>query len=123
VIMSPADHAYLDMKYDSSTQLGLKWAGYTSVRDAYAWEPTRQVPGVGAASVLGVEAPLWSETVRSMADAEYLAFPRLIGIAEIGWSPMRGRSWADYRTRLGAQAPVLRALGVNFYRSPEIPWR
>jgi hexosaminidase len=123
VIMSPADHAYLDMKYDSSTQLGLKWAGYTSVRDAYAWEPTRQVPGVGAASVLGVEAPLWSETVRSMADAEYLAFPRLIGIAEIGWSPMRGRSWADYRTRLGAQAPLLRALGVNFYRSPEIPWR
>jgi hexosaminidase len=123
VIMSPAAHAYLDMKYDSSTQLGLHWAGYTSVRDAYAWEPTRQVPGVGAASVLGVEAPLWSETVRSMADAEYLAFPRLIGIAEIGWSPMRGRSWADYRTRLGAQGPLLRALGVNFYRSPEIPWR
>jgi hexosaminidase len=123
VIMSPAAHAYLDMKYDASTRLGLHWAGYTSVRDAYAWEPTRQVPGVGAASVLGVEAPLWSETVRSMADAEYLAFPRLIGIAEIGWSPMRGRSWADYRTRLGAQGPLLRALGVNFYRSPEIPWR
>jgi hexosaminidase len=123
VIMSPAGHAYLDMKYGESTQLGLKWAGYTSVRDAYAWEPARQVPGVGAASVLGVEAPLWSETVQSMADAEYLAFPRLIGIAEIGWSPMRGRSWADYRTRLGAQGPLLRALGVNFYRSPEIPWR
>lgn len=123
VIMSPAAHAYLDMKYDESTQLGLKWAGYTSVRDAYAWEPVRQVPGVGAASVLGVEAPLWSETVESMADAEYLAFPRLIGIAEIAWSPMRGRSWADFRTRLGAQGPLLRALGVNFYRSPEIPWR
>jgi hexosaminidase len=123
VIMSPAAHAYLDMKYDESTQLGLKWAGYSSVRDAYGWEPVRQVPGVGAASVLGVEAPLWSETVQSIADAEYLAFPRLIGIAEIGWSPMRGRSWADYRTRLGAQGPLLRALGVNFYRSPEIPWR
>jgi hexosaminidase len=123
VIMSPADHAYLDMKYDASTQLGLKWAGYTSVRNAYAWEPARQVAGVGASSLLGVEAALWSETVQSMADAEYLAFPRLIGIAEIGWSPMRGRSWADYRTRLGAQGPLLRALGVNFYRSPEIPWR
>jgi hexosaminidase len=43
-----------------------------------------------------------------MADAEYLAFPRLIGIAEIAWSPMRGRSWAEYRTRLGAQGPLLR---------------
>ena len=56
-------------------------------------------------------------------DAEYLAFPRLIGIAEIGWSPARGRSWAEYRLRLGAQGPLLDALGVNFYRSPEVPWR
>jgi hexosaminidase len=122
VIMSPAAHAYLDMKYDASTSLGLQWAGYTSVQDAYAWDPARQVPGVGASDVLGVEAPLWSETVRSIRDAEYLAFPRLIGIAEIGWSPARGRSWADYRQRLGAQAPLLDSLRVNYYRAPEVPW-
>jgi hexosaminidase len=123
VIMSPAAKAYLDMKYDASTTLGLTWAGSTSVRDAYMWEPTRQVPRVGASAVLGVEAPLWSETVRSMADAEYLAFPRLIGIAEIGWSPARGRGWGEYRLRLAEQGPRLAALGVNFYRSPEVPWR
>jgi len=123
VIMSPAAHAYLDMKYDASTSLGLQWAGYTSVQDAYAWDPARTVPGVGAGDVLGVEAALWSETVQSIRDAEYLAFPRLIGIAEIGWSPARGRSWADYRQRLGAQAPLLDSLRVNFYRAPEIPWR
>ena len=97
VIMSPAEHAYLDMKYDASSPVGLQWAGYTSVRDAYVWEPTREVAGVGASALLGVEAPLWSETVQSMADAEYLVFPRLIGIAEIAWSPVRGRSWAEYR--------------------------
>jgi hexosaminidase len=123
VIMSPAEHAYLDMKYDPSTPLGLRWAGYTNVQDAYAWDPARQVPGVGAKDVLGVEAPLWSETVQSIRDAEFLAFPRLIGIAEIGWSPARGRSWREYRLRLGAQAPLLDGLRVNFYRSPEVPWR
>jgi hexosaminidase len=123
VIMSPAEHAYLDMKYDASTPIGLTWAGYTSVRDAYVWDPTREVPGVGASAVLGVEAPLWSETIRSLADAEYLAFPRLIGIGEIGWSPARGPSWAEYRVRLGAQGPLLRSLGVNYYRSPEVPWK
>jgi hexosaminidase len=123
VIMSPAEHAYLDMKYDASSPLGLRWAGYTSVQDAYAWDPARTVPGVAAKDVLGVEAPLWSETVQSMRDAEYLAFPRLIGIAEIGWSPARGRSWADYRQRLGAQAPLLDSLRVNYYRAPEVPWQ
>jgi hexosaminidase len=123
VVMSPANRTYLDMKYDASTSLGLTWAGYTNVRDSYTWEPTREVAGVGASAVLGVEAPLWSETVQSMRDVEYLAFPRLIGIAEIGWSPRRGRSWAEYRTRLGAQGPLLRSLGVNYYRSPEVPWQ
>jgi len=123
VIMSPAEHAYLDMKYEPSSPIGLHWAGYVSVRDAYAWDPTREVAGVGASSLLGVEAPLWGETVQSMADAEYLAFPRLIGIAEIGWSPARGRSWSEYRDRLGAQGPLLRSLGVNYYRSPEVPWQ
>jgi hexosaminidase len=123
VIMSPAEHAYLDMKYDAATPIGLRWAGYTSVQDAYVWDPARQVPGVGAKDVLGVEAPLWSETVQSIRDAEYLAFPRLIGIAEIGWSPARGRSWGEYRQRLAAQAPLLDALRVSFYRSPEVPWR
>jgi hexosaminidase len=123
VIMSPAAHAYLDMKYDATTSLGLQWAGYASVQDAYTWDPLRTVPGVGAKDVLGVEAPLWGETVQSIRDAEYLAFPRLIGIAEIGWSPARGRSWTDYRQRLGAQAPLLDSLRVNYYRAPEIPWR
>jgi hexosaminidase len=123
VIMSPASRAYLDMKYDASTPIGLTWAGYTTVQDSYTWDPARQVPGVGARDVLGVEAPLWAETTRSIRDVEYLAFPRLIGIAEIGWSPARGRSWAEYRVRLAAQAPLLEALGVDFYRSPEVPWR
>ncbi len=81
------------------------------------------MPGVGAGDVLGVEAPLWGETIGSLRDVEYLAFPRLLGIAEIGWSPARGRSWAEYRLRLAAQAPLLDALGVNYYRSPEVPWR
>jgi hexosaminidase len=122
VIMSPADKAYLDQKYDDSTILGLHWAGYVSVRAAYAWDPARQIPGVGAKAVLGVEAPLWSETTSTLADLEYLAFPRLLGIAEIGWSPARGRSWAEYRVRLGAQGPRLRAMNVTFYHAPEVPW-
>jgi hexosaminidase len=123
VIMSPAKHAYLDQKYNASTRLGLNWAGYVSVEDAYRWDPVTELPGVGARSVLGVEAPLWTETITTTADMDYMFFPRLIGIAEIGWSPRAGRNWNEYRLRLGAQAERLDALGVNFYRSPNVPWR
>ena len=53
---------------------------------------------------MGVEAPLWSETLRTLDEIEYMVFPRLPGIAEIGWSPADGRAWDEYRTRLAAQA-------------------
>ena len=123
VIMSPATKAYMDMKYDPSTPLGTKWAGYTNVRDAYSWNPATTVPGVHERDVLGVEAPLWTETVASRADIDYMVFPRLLGYAEIGWSKASGRSWSEYRVRLGAQGPRFRELGVDAYPAPGIPWR
>jgi hexosaminidase len=120
--MSPASRAYLDMKYDESTRLGLDWAGTTDVEDAYTWDPATILPGVGAEAVIGVEAPLWSETLETLDDIEYMAFPRLPGVAEIAWSPADGREWDEYRLRLAAHGPRLEAMGVNFYRSPEVPW-
>ncbi|MBE3039876.1 MAG: beta-N-acetylhexosaminidase [Chloroflexi bacterium] len=123
VLFSPASKTYLDMKYDPSTPLGQDWAGLIEVQDAYDWDPTTQTSGVPENDILGVEAPLWSETLRTIQDVEFMAFPRLIGIAEIGWSPLAGKSWKDFSTRLGAQAPRLDAMQVNFYRSKQVPWK
>jgi hexosaminidase len=123
LIMSPADRTYLDMKYDADTALGLRWAALIPVRAAYEWDPAAVVPGLPASAVLGVEAPLWSETLASMRDAEFMALPRLSAAAEIAWSPQDRRTWDDFRVRLGAQAPRWAALGLNFYRSPDVPWR
>ncbi|MET0423141.1 MAG: beta-N-acetylhexosaminidase [Actinoplanes sp.] len=122
VIMSPADRSYLDMKYDESSPLGLDWAGVVGVERSYDWDPADRLPGVGEESLLGVEAPLWSETLRSLADVQYQAFPRLVAIAEIAWSPRAARDWSSFRDRLAAHGPRWTAEGVNFHRSPEIDW-
>lgn len=123
VIMSVANRAYLDMKYDSTTPIGLRWAGLVSVQDAYDWDPAAIAEGVPESAVLGVEAPLWSETLGSIRDVEFMAFPRLAGIAEVGWSPAATRDWDSFKGRLGAHGPRLAALGVNFHRSPEVEWK
>jgi hexosaminidase len=123
IIMSPADKAYMDMKYTPSTTLGLDWAGDINVQAAYEWDPATVVAdGVTEKDILGVEAPLWSETLLTLQDIEYMAFPRLIGYAEIGWTPQSARSWDDYKLRLAAQGPRLQAWGVNYYKSPEVSW-
>ena len=62
------------MKYDSLTKIGLKWAGYIDVKKAYDWDPTTLSPKIPIEKVLGVEAPLWTETVTNSDELEYLAF-------------------------------------------------
>jgi hexosaminidase len=122
LILSPANRAYMDMKYTPTTSLGLNWAGFIEVQKAYSWDPGSLFPGITDQNILGVEAPLWSETLVTMKDVEYMTFPRLLGYAEIGWSPQAARDWFEYRFRLASQGPRLTAMGVHFYASPEIPW-
>ncbi|MER6030308.1 beta-N-acetylhexosaminidase [Streptomyces sp. NPDC001851] len=122
LILSPADRIYLDMKYTKDTRLGLDWAGLVEVRRSYDWNPGDYLPGAPASAVRGVEAPMWSETLKESADIEYMAFPRLPGAAELGWSPAATHDWDTYKVRLAAQAPRWDALGITYYRSPQVPW-
>jgi hexosaminidase len=122
ILMSPASKTYLDMKYTPTTELGLRWAGLIEVRDAYDWEPTVYLAGVPESQIVGVEAPLWSETVRNITAAEYLVMPRLPALAEVGWSAQAARDWESFRGRLASHAPRWRLLGVNYYPSPQVQW-
>jgi hexosaminidase len=122
LIMSPAKKTYFDMKYNASTELGLDWAALIDVSDAYDWDPATYSPGVTERDIIGVEAPVWSETLKDITAVEFLAVPRLPALAEVGWTPQAGRNWQDFRVRLAAQAPRWRYLGVNYYQSPQIPW-
>ena len=88
--------------------------------------PPTIIAGVADADILGVEAPLWSETIRDLDDIDTMAFPRIAAAAEAAWSPPTGsseqRTWASFRTRVGALGPLWTSLGIRFHASPEIPW-
>ncbi|MGI5214436.1 beta-N-acetylhexosaminidase [Plantactinospora sp. CA-290183] len=122
LLLSPGNRTYLDMKYGPATPLGKDWAGFVEVRTAYDWDPGAYLSGVPAEAVLGVEAPLWTETVASVSDIEFMIFPRLPAIAELGWSPASTHDWADFRARLAGHGPRWTLAGITFHRSPEVPW-
>jgi hexosaminidase len=120
VILSPSSKIYLDMKYDDDTPIGLTWAARIELRDAYDWEPGTWLDGVPESAILGVEAPLWSETLGTIHDFEYLAFPRLAAVAELAWSRPADRGWDDFRRRAREHTHRWRALGINYYPSPQL---
>jgi hexosaminidase len=122
LIMSPSPRTYFDMKYTNATELGLTWAALIEVGDAYNWDPATYQAGVTERDIVGVEGPIWSETLRNITAVQYLAVPRLPALAEVGWSPQSMRDWESFRVRIAAHAPRWNYLGVNYYRSPQVPW-
>ncbi|PQJ14636.1 beta-N-acetylhexosaminidase [Aureicoccus marinus] len=118
VVLSPAFFSYLDMKYDKYSEYGLTWAGFIPVDKAYNWNPDEAVTGLAQKNILGLEAPLWSETVSNSAELEYLAYPRMAGYAEMAWSQQEHREWDFYLKRLKSQRQRWDKEGINYYKSP-----
>lgn len=114
LILSPSDRAYLDMKPRANHPRGLAWAGIVPLRTSYDWDPAQVVDGVPAEAILGIEAPLWTESVTTLAEADGLAFPRIAAQAEIGWSAQNGpeRSWESFRARVARRVPAWEASGI-----------
>ena len=122
VIMSPANVAYLDMQYPGTSEFGLLWAqGPTSVQEAYEWDPADVIDGVTDEHLLGVEAPIWTETLATIDQVEFMAFPRIAAIAEKAWSPAGGE-WSAFEPRLAAFGEYLSARGITYYRTDEVSW-
>ncbi len=123
ILMSPAKRAYMDMQYDSLCPIGLHWAAYLEVDAAYDWNLETYVEGISRENIIGIEAPLWTETVETMDDIEFLVFPRLLGYAELAWSKQADKSWNEYKVRLGKQKTRFEIMGINYYASPLVPWQ
>ncbi len=122
VLMSPAKYAYLDMQYDSTSTYGLHWAAYIDVDRGYDWDPSTLDPDIKRENIVGIEAPLWAETVSNLQEAQYLIFPRLLGYAEIGWTPANLRNLDNYKIRLINHGERMKAMNINFYPSKLVKW-
>ena len=97
--------------------------GFIPLDSVYAYEPVPvQLEPQFVEHVLGAQGQLWTEYMKTPKQVEYMAFPRLIALAEVGWSRQASREWEAFRLRLASHGPRLSALGVNYYRSPQVPW-
>lgn len=120
VIMAPAQFLYFDQQYiKDKNEFGHTWAGPTDTEEAYSYNPTAGIPNDAAEYVLGVHGTLWSETALNEEIADYLAWPRLFSLAEIGWSPQNGRHWDEFKVRaFGEGLKRLQYQNIT-YRAPQ----
>lgn len=114
IIMCPVSNFYFDLAYDKDPkEPGLYWAGFVRTRDAWSFAPydlfkttTHAASGreinqeaeyanmerlkpEARKRILGVEAQLWSETIKGRDMIEYYMLPKLLGFAESAWATER----------------------------------
>jgi hexosaminidase len=117
-VLSPAPTLYLDNRPVDWPSPGR--GPVVSVEDVYRFNPApAELTDAQRAHILGVQANLWTEHVRTEERAEYMFFPRAAALAEVGWSPAARIDWQSFGARLPDQLARYQSLGVGFARAPE----
>ena len=115
VVLAPNSHCYINRQQDAP-ELGSA-GGYLSIEKIYSFKPL-QIEGVNAQTrknVLGVQACLWTEFVNEATDAEYMMWPRLLAMSEIGWRGEAPESFSNFRKRALVFADAIRKQKVNAF--------
>jgi hexosaminidase len=117
-VLSPAPTLYLDNR-------PLDWARpgrgpVVSLEDVYRFDPApAALTEEQRQHILGVQANLWTEHVRTEDRAAYMIFPRAAALAEVGWSPAAQIDWQSFAARMTDQLARYESLGIGFAREPE----
>jgi len=124
VIMTPDRFLYFDRpqgENDGRITLGQT----TTYADVFNYDPFGEVPSSAVNNVIGGQGSMWTEFIKTPADAEFMAFPRMIALAEMLWSrPPADRSGetassiAGFAKRLSREYSFLDRENIN-YRIPE----
>jgi hexosaminidase len=118
VVMAPQADLYFDHYQADPEHEPLAIGGMTPIEDTYGYEPiAAELSATEAKHVLGPEACVWTEYMPTTDQVEYMAYPRVLALAEIAWSPRDARDWDSFQKRLPAALKFLDGLGVN-YRKP-----
>lgn len=114
VVMSPSSHNYLDYYQGEATAEGAVYAGLR-MKKTYSFEPVPD--GVEEKYILGNQGNLWSEQLQNIRNVEYMAWPRLMAIAEVAWSPKTSKDWSRFTKKVESHFAILDSLNIKYAKS------
>ena len=117
VVMSPTSNMYLDYNQTRHPQAQSTGAGgYLPLQKVYSYDPTPSaLTPEQQKHVLGTQGNIWTEYIPNTQQMEYMAFPRSAALAEVAWSTVDRKNYADFLKRLDVYEKRLKMLGVNYF--------
>jgi hexosaminidase len=121
-VLSPAPDLYFD-HWQSPGDTSPGRSNTLSLKDVYLFNPLPEaIQPEQRKHVLGLQANLWAEMMRSEDRVTYMAYPRIAALAEVAWSPPERINWEDFEKRLDPQLRRYATLGIKYAReTPVVP--
>ena len=118
VIMTPNTHCYLDY-YQSRRIQDEPFAigGFVNVEKVYSFEPyTPEMTPEQRAHILGVQANLWTEYIKTPEHLEYMLLPRMSALSEVQWCAPEKKDYGRFLDKMSSMVKIYQKLGYNFAR-------
>ena len=113
-VLSPTRPLYVNYRQSDLPDEPAGREALNTLKDVYSFEPVpANLTPEESGHIIGVQANLWTEYVRSDPQVEHMLFPRLAALAEVGWSTAQQRNWPDFLARLVPQFSRYSALGIQ----------
>ena len=119
VVMSPNSHCYFD-HYQAEDQSKEPPAigGFLPLEKVYSYDPMpAELPSNQRKFIMGVQANLWTEYIPTVQQAQYMAYPRALALAEVAWTAPKNKSWQRFQASLKTELKRLDLHNIN-YRNP-----
>lgn len=115
VVMTPQEYCYLNMYQDAPISEPKAQGGYIPLKKIYSFEP---LPNEKANQlehyIYGVQGSIWTEYIAQPSHLEYMLYPRLLAIAETGWTTT-AKDYNDFRRRALSAVTDIRRKGYNTF--------
>jgi hexosaminidase len=121
-VLSPAPDLYFD-HWQSAGDISPGRSNTLSLKDVYLFDPEpASIAPEQRKHILGLQANLWAEFMRSEERVTYMAYPRTAALAEVAWSQPKRINWDDFQNRLERQLQRYATLGIGYAReTPVVP--
>lgn len=118
VIMAPTDYSYFDYRQGDAKTEPVGQDAYLPLDKVYSFDPLpTELSTDEARYVLGGQANVWTEYMKTPEAVEYMVFPRMLAMSEVLWTQPENKNYADFTRRLAVHLPRLERQHVN-YRDP-----
>ncbi|MGA0602308.1 family 20 glycosylhydrolase [Caulobacter sp. KR2-114] len=113
-VLAPSPILYFDHRQSDLPDEPPGRGAVITLKDVYGFDPAPgRLTDAERRHILGLQANIWTEHIRTEARVAAMAFPRAAAVAEVGWSPAGARAWPGFLQRLPGELARYRALGLN----------